>query len=134
MAEKIGIADLMKAVAQAAPASGALLDPHVIEQRSIDNFRQSYFQAQACTERKPAEIIGAAPLQHKAGAAIQHFTEAIPYSVAKRLNRVALNTEPGPGRRLYYAVTFEGGHEIRFYDVEAFPSDSDLGRVALECP
>jgi hypothetical protein len=77
------------------------------------------------------EIVACAPTAAKAQESVNRFISKIPYAVAERITRVVLYRDNGA---LYFAVEFIDGKRMMFHNVDVFPTDSDLGMIALSCP
>lgn len=68
---------------------------------------------------------------HKCHARIDKLVEALPMKLAGRISEIRLEQS---GNNYAFVVIFEGGHELTFENVDEFPTDADLARIALEAP
>ena len=77
-------------------------------------------------------LISVRPVHVLAHKAMAEFCVQLPMRLARRIVSVQFCfegvTEP------YYEVTFMGGKNIKFYNIDDFPADADIGRVCVEAP
>lgn len=72
------------------------------------------------------------PVNIKVERAIETCSLLLPMRLATRISMIRF----GPQGVIdpMFEVVFMGGHVITFPDIERFPSDDDLARIAIECP
>ena len=79
-------------------------------------------------------------MHQKAKDALQKFNDLLPFSIAAKITSVSFVQEASENFntnrrvvRVAVRVNFTNGREIILHDIDSFPSDADLGRIALEC-
>jgi hypothetical protein len=85
----------------------------------------------AVQQNVPVEILGVRPMMVKAERAISRIADVLPFSIVSKINRVALQRT---NNTLHFTVIFSNDKFIDFYDIENFPNDAQIGRIAMECP
>lgn len=70
--------------------------------------------------------------QIKIKLAVDRCVEQIPFRLAHKIQEIRF----GPEGVLYptFEVVYMGGKVIEFENVDTFPTDADIARIALECP
>jgi hypothetical protein len=84
------------------------------------------------TRSRTASIAIVRPLLVKVNKAIDNFCNELPMKLAAKI--VAVEFGPDGVMDPSYRVSFIGGKVINFYNVDDFPTDADIARIAVECP
>jgi hypothetical protein len=83
-------------------------------------------------------VSGVHPLEFKAQRAITTVVEQLSMRIAQSIYRIEFKVDdskyPGPSPNSRYVVTFIDAKKLEFHNVETFPLDEDVARIALECP
>lgn len=69
--------------------------------------------------------------RYKAEGALQRLASAIPMRLAAAIADVRLEQDDATGH-VYYEVQTQGGTVLTFEDADAFPTDADIARIAIE--
>jgi hypothetical protein len=84
------------------------------------------------------DVINVNPAISKYRAAIERATAQLPMRVAARITAIVLRRTTsalkGASNDAAFVVVFDDGRELRFEELDAFPADEDIARIALECP
>ena len=82
-------------------------------------------------------MFGVNPIEFKASEAITTVVRQLPMAIITKIARIDFiqqennNQHPTNPR---FEVRFVNAHTVRFENVDTFPLDEDIGRIALECP
>lgn len=69
----------------------------------------------------------------KAQAQVKALVDQIPMSLARHILSCAFfNGDQDVSS--CFVVTFYNGHQVRFIEIDEFPSDKHIARIALDCP
>lgn len=70
--------------------------------------------------------------QIKIKLAVDRCVEQIPFRLCHKIQEIRF----GPGSVVYptFEVVYMGGKVVEFENVDSFPTDADIARIALECP
>jgi hypothetical protein len=79
----------------------------------------------------PRVIVTGRPETLKFQETLRKLAESLPYCIAAKIDEVALMTE---NNSIYFLVTFKYGSQLSFADVDSFPTDADIARIALLAP
>jgi hypothetical protein len=110
--------------------SGILLDgfsPGDLE-RMFKHFRERAM----LDPRHLAYKYKAHPYETRIRAAMQRACEQLPLRLAHKISEIRFGPDGVTNPR--FEVVYMGGKVIEFDDVDNFPSDADIARIALECP
>lgn len=72
------------------------------------------------------------PFAYKADAAIERVCEQLPFRLAHKIAEIRF----GPDGVVdpMFEVVFMGGKVIQFDNLDTFPTEADIARIAVECP
>lgn len=87
--------------------------------------QQHYHQQQP----RITSILTAFPLTALANDKINKCVAQLPLRLAQKITSISLATE---GDDLFFVIKYTNDREIRFNEVDEFPSDADIARIALE--
>ena len=82
-------------------------------------------------------VFGVNPIEFKAQQAITTVVQQLPMRMATsiaRINYAHTENNNGSPTNPHFQVTFTNAHTIKFYNVDTFPLEEDIARIALECP
>lgn len=83
------------------------------------------------------EMLSIDPLTTKAAAKIARALEQIPMRMAAKILRIAFVVKYAAGthdQTQVFVVTYANNATLEFGDIDMFPTDADIARIALECP
>ena len=82
-------------------------------------------------------VFGVNPIEFKAQQAITTVVQQLPMRIATSIaciNYAHTENNNGPPTNPAFCVVFTNAHTIKFYNVDTFPLEEDIARIALECP
>jgi hypothetical protein len=101
-------------------------------QQAMQAQAQHAMQAQAFAQQSP--MVSHSPINFKVTDKITECTRQLPMALAAKIHMIAFYTDP-----YRFVVVFKDKPEmipqkLVFDDVDDFPSDAHIARIALECP
>jgi len=125
----------------AAQSMAAAQQRHNLAQQVFANSQQNLqnLQAQpwhglsagqiAASSITPAPMITVNPLVQRAQEKLALMGQMLPMRVLQKIRSAQMFVDP-----LKFVVIFNNEHQLEFDDVDAFPSEEHIARIALECP
>jgi len=83
----------------------------------------------AASSISPAPTITVNPLFQRAQEKLALMGQMLPMRVLQKIRSAQMFVDP-----LKFVVIFNNEHRLEFDDVDAFPSEEHIARIALECP
>ena len=96
-----------------------------------------YAGAQQIPTSYERTVFGVTPIEFKAQQAITTVVQQLPMRIATSISRILYShTENNNGSPTdpAFVVVFTNAHTIKFHNVDTFPLEEDIARIALECP
>jgi hypothetical protein len=98
-------------------------------QNQLSNAAQNWAVGQQVTQSAQSAIATMIPMSMVAQRKMMDASLALPMRVLAKIRSLDLHQDP-----LRFVVTFENGKQLEFENVDAFPRDEDIARIALDCP
>lgn len=83
------------------------------------------------TQQQPLFVLNVA--REKLMLQVHELVRQLPLSIASSIHSCYYLEREGT-EAARFVVVFSNRRTLTFYDVDAFPSDEHIGRIALECP
>jgi hypothetical protein len=87
---------------------------------------------QAAANRSPSPFASFRPLEIKMQRKVARLVAQIPMRLAARI--VSIDCYETGTNNLSIVVLFDNRQQIIFANIDEFPTDEDIARIALECP
>lgn len=111
------------------PLDWALSDEELERSRGIIHPGKHYFPP--VPMQFQSQYVSVRPLQLKIQTAIGRLCDQLPMRLARKIVEVRFGPEGVTDPR--FEVVFLGGRVLVFDNVDEFPTDADIARIALEC-
>jgi hypothetical protein len=80
----------------------------------------------------PSYTHSAKPTNRKVQLALDRAIEQLPIRLANKIHVIRFG--PDGSDDPHFEVIFKSGKVVTFEDVDHFPTDADIARIAVECP
>ena len=117
--------------------SGLAMPPGYLDAQAQQAFAQAAQQLNAQVQNYslgnlPPPAISMSGLETKVQRKISQLVDQLPMRICSRIRVTFVYAHEGNPAR--FVVTFDNQRTLEFQDVDAFPADEHVARIALECP